>query len=96
MGKGRLSLLHHRSAVGQHHHLGQVADGDVLLTRHLSVGGFLHAGNDFQHGALARSVLAHEGDAVFGVDHETGIYEERCGGKFHTQFVNRNHLVCRR
>ena len=88
VGKSRLSLLHHGAAVGQHHHLWQIANRDVFLSRHLSIRRLLHSGNNLQHRALAGTIFAHQGDAVLGVHHKARIQKEWGGGKLHAQFIN--------
>jgi hypothetical protein len=81
--EGAFSLLQHGAFVAEHHHLGEVADGDFARHRHGARGGLLLARQDFQHGGFARAVLAHQGDAVAGIDDEGDILEERCHPKFY-------------
>ena len=69
--------------VGNHHHLRQIAHGDVALADQRAGGWFLLAGKDFQKGRFACAVLAHEGDAVFLIDDKRGAGEQRRCAKRH-------------
>ena len=69
--------------VGNHHHLRQIAHGDVALADQRAGGRFLLAGKDFQKGGFTCAVLAHKGDAVFLIDDKRGAGEQRRCAKRH-------------
>ncbi len=83
VGKGLFGLLPYGHAIGEHHHLGQVADGEVLGLVHTAAGRLLQAGYDFEHCALAGAVLAHQRNAFVAVYDVTDIGEERLDAKLH-------------
>ena len=76
-------FFNHGVLVGNHHHLGQIAHGDVALTDERAGGWLLLTGKDFQKGRFARAVFAHEGDAVFLIDDKGGAGEQRRCTKRH-------------
>ena len=85
VSEGLLRLLHHRAAVRQLHHLGQVADGAVTGHGDCALRGLLQPSQYLEHGALSRSVLPHKGDTVFLVYHIRNILKQRRGVEFHLE-----------
>ena len=77
MGKGLLCLGTHRTGIGKHHHLWQIAHRSALGHRDTATSGLLHPGYNLQHSALAGTVLAHEGNAVAVVHHIGDVRKER-------------------
>ena len=69
-------LLHERRGVGHAHRLRQVTDRAVAVERHGTRRGLLFSRDDAQQRGLARAVLAHQTDAVLGIDQERNIIEE--------------------
>ena len=77
--------------VAEDHHLGQVADGAVVLERHGASRGLLQAGKDLEQGRLARAVLSDERDAVFFVYNKRHVRKERTCAEFNTEIFYRKH-----
>ena len=73
-GFGR--LLGQRGRVGHLHLLGQVAHRALAVFGHGARRGLLQPHDQLQQGRLARAVLAHQTDAVLGVDQKRNIVEE--------------------
>ena len=82
MGKGLLCLGTHRTGIGKHHHLWQIANRSTLGHRDTATSGLLHPGYNLQHSALAGTVLAHQGNTVAIVHHITDIREQRTRTEF--------------
>ena len=80
--KGLFSLLHHRTAIGQLHHLRQVADSTIAWHRNHALRRLLQACQDFQHGRLACTILTHQRNAVFLVDYIRNIFKQRSSVEF--------------
>ena len=92
MGKGLCRFFEHGASVFGHQVLGQVGDDTVLGSRHLAAGGLAYAGQNLQQGTLSRSVLAHEGDAVFFVDYERYVTKQGGAAKLYGQSVYAYHI----
>ena len=80
-----------RSVVLKKHHLRQVSDGHVVLFGNTSRSGLVFAGNQAQQGCFARSVLAHQRDALLAVDKERDVVQHRSGRELHRYVINRQH-----
>ena len=74
-GESRLGLGIERRRVGHLHLLGQVSDRALAVTRDAARGGRLLPDEHLEHRRLARSVLAHQTDPVFGVDQKRYLLE---------------------
>ena len=74
-GESRLGLGIERRRVGHLHLLGQVSDRALAVTRDAARGGRLLPDEHLEHRRLARSVLAHQTDPVFGVDQKRYFLE---------------------
>ena len=92
VGKGLCRFFEHGASVFGHQVLGQVGDDTVFGSRHLAAGGLAYAGQNLQQGTLSRSVLAHEGDAVFFVDYEGYVTEQGGAAKLYGQSVYAYHI----
>ena len=88
VGKGLRRFFENGASVLSHEVLGQVGNDRVLGGRYRAAGGLAHTGQDFQQGALACTVLAHEGDAVFFVDDKGNVTEEGGAAEFNGKSVN--------
>ena len=77
VAEGLFGLLEDRTPVLRQQVLREIsytyARGDIDLAS----GRFPCAAEDLEQGALARPVLAHQGDTILGVDDEGNIGEER-------------------
>ena len=74
--EGLGGLLRERRGVRHAHRLRQVSDRAVAVERHGARRGLLFARDDAQERGFARSVLAHQSDAVLRVDQERNIVEK--------------------
>ena len=63
-GESLARLLAHGGVVGQAHHLGQVAYRGALRHGDRAPRGLLQSAEYFEHGRLARAVLARQGHAL--------------------------------
>ena len=89
--KGLLGLLTHSAFVGQLHHLRQVTHRDAFGHTHRTIGGLLHTRQYLQHGALSRTVLAHKGYAVLGIDDITDIFKQWHSAKLNLEILDTYH-----
>ena len=89
--KGLLGLLADGALIGQLHHLRKVTHRDTLGHAHRTIGGLLHAGQYLEHGALARTILTHEGYAVFGIDDVTDSFKQWRSAKLYLQIFDAYH-----
>ena len=87
MGKGFLSLGTHRTGIGKHHHLWQIANRSTLGHRDTATSGLLHPGDNLQHSALAGTILAHQGNTVAVVHHITDFREQRTRAKLYRKLI---------
>ena len=74
--EGLGGLLRERRGVRHAHRLRQVSDRAVAVERHGARRGLLFARDDAQERGFARSVLAHQSDAVLRVDQQRNIVEK--------------------
>ena len=93
VGKGQFGLLTHGARVGQLHHLRQVTYRDTLGHAHHAIGGLLQPCQYLEHGTLARTVLAHEGYAVLGIDDITDPFKQWRSAKLYLKILDTYHSV---
>ncbi len=76
MGEYFAGLFNQGRRICEHHLLGQIADSDTLWHGNGTLGGFLKAGYDFQHGTLAGTVFADKSYFVIRIDYVVYVVEE--------------------
>ena len=77
VAEGLFGLLEDRAPVLGEQVLREVGDTYTRGDVDLATGSLTRATEDLEQGALARPVLAHQGDTILGVDDEGNIGEER-------------------
>ena len=92
MSESLTSLFEHRAVVFGHEMLRQVADSAVLGCRDRASCGLPYTGKDLEQGRFACSILAHQCNAVFLVDHKRNVLEQGRPSKFDCQSVYTYHL----
>ncbi len=93
MSKSLFRLLAHGAIVTEHHHLRQIADGGVARHAHRAARGLLQSGDNLQHGAFPRAILAHQGNAVARVDDVADVLEQGAHAEFDAYVVYRNQSL---
>ena len=86
-------LVGQRGGVGHAHGLRQVADRTLAVDRDGTRRGLLLARDDAQERGLARAVLAHQTDAVLGIDQKRNIVEKGPAAVADREVVERNHTA---
>ena len=92
VGKSLLSLLPDSRRVLKVHHLRQITDGGIVRYIDHTCSRLLHTTKYLQQRRLTRIVLAHQGNTVTVVHHETSVGKQWLDTKFHTQSFNRYHV----
>ena len=87
MGEGLRGFFKHGAPVFGHQVLREIGHNGALRSRDGAACGLAHTSENLEERALARAVLAHEGDAVFLVDDEGYITEKGSAGKLYGQVV---------
>ena len=88
MGESLRCLLKHSASVFSHQMLRQIAYGAIARSRNRTTCGGTFAGQYFKQCAFAGTVLAHQGNAVFGIDDKRNIFEKGCTAELHGKSVN--------
>ena len=76
LGKGSRRLLHETRGIGHLHLLRQVPHRHVAAAGHRTARGGLLAGNHLEQSTLARTVLTHQTDAVFGIHEQRYVLKQ--------------------
>ena len=92
MSESLTSLFENRAVVFGHEMLRQVADSAVLGCRDRASSGLPYTGKDLEQGRFACTILAHQCNAVFLVDHKRNVLKQGCPSKFDCQSVYIYHL----
>jgi len=89
--EGFFCFLQHSQPVFVDHVLGQVTDGHLLGQGNNAPCRGLQTGQQFEQGRLASPVLAHQGNAVFLIDHKGNGIKQGKTSELDRQAVNGNH-----
>ena len=91
MVKGQQRLLHHRTFVGQLHHLRKITNRRITRNSHDTLCGRLLSSYDFQECRFPRTVLARQRYAVAISHDKTHVREQRTGTEFNGKMFYGNH-----
>ncbi len=88
MGESLRCLLKHSASVFSHQMLRQIAYSAIARSRNRTSRGGTFAGQYFKQCAFAGTVLAHQGNAVLGIDDKRNIFEKGRPPELHGKSVN--------